>query len=134
MEVKATNDEVYAINNGIAPLSCSTNHNWKTCIWQLDENLCTFDYVFDESAITNKWIYNEVSCDPEFGPHKIIQPKNDDTGNNNTKCSIEIEQVTGDREYTCTFQRCNLEENNMCRTKVSKDCPTYSATVNVKVN
>ena len=134
MAVTATNNDLCAVYNSKTTLSCSTNHNWKICIWSFKGRTCIFEYVFDESAILNQWTYDEVSCDPKFVGHEIIKPKADDKGNNNTICSIEIKQVTFEREYTCTFLRCNLEENNMCKTKVSKDCPKYSATINVKVD
>ena len=132
----ATNDEVCAIDKGEAILSCSTKNNWKTCIWSFNRKICNFEYVFNEGAIADKWTHDEVSCDPEFGDHEFIPPENYEMGNNNTKCGIKLKQFTSYSagEYKCNFLSCNLEENNMCKTKVSKNCPVYLASINVKVH
>ena len=133
MVVKATNYDVTALNNGKQILSCTTNNNWKTCIWLYNEKECHFEYTFNDNSISNKWTYDEVECHPEFFDHEFLKPENYDIGNNNTDCRIKLKQVTFAGDYKCTFQSCNLEENNMCKTKVSKACPTYWATINVKV-
>ena len=89
--------------------------------------------MFDEV----QWKYDEVECDADFGDHEFIKPDPEisDMGNNNTECGIKMKEMAlyQSGKYQCKFQKCNIEENNMCKTKISKDCKLFSATINLKV-
>ena len=115
-------------------LSCTTNHNWKTCGWLYDEKLCQFEYAYDESDVGNEWKYDETRCDPNFGDHEFVRPIQDiDLGNKNKECRIIFKSVSYEGEYKCKFQRCNKEENDTCKTKVSANVPMFSASITVEV-
>ena len=115
-------------------LSCTTSHNWKTCGWLYDEKLCQFEYAYNESYVGNEWMYDETSCDSNFGAHEFLKPLQDiDLGNKNKECKIKLKNVTYEGEYKCKFQRCNSEENNTCKTKVSADVPMHFASITVEV-
>ena len=113
-------------------ISCKTDHNWKTCTWLYDGKSCQFDYVFNENSVRNQWTY-EKDCDAEFGDYEFKTSPGYDTGNQNKECTIKLTKVTFEGEYKCKFQKCNPEENNFCKTKIPKNSPVFSATINVKV-
>ena len=115
-------------------LSCTTSHNWKTCGWLYNEKLCQFEYAYNESDVGNEWMYDETRCDSNFGAHEFLKPlQGIDLGNKNKKCRLTLKNVTYEGEYKCKFQRCNSEENNTCKTKVSADVPMFSASITVEV-
>ena len=73
-------------------------------------------------------------CDSNFGNYEFIKPNQDiDLGNKNKECRIKLNNVSYEGEYKCKFQRCNSEENNTCKTKVSADVPMFSASITVEV-
>ena len=115
-------------------LSCKTNENWKTCLWHYDGRVCKFEYSFNESLVGIKWTYEETFCSPEFGNHTLVRPKDYEYGNKNKECRIEFDKVTVEGEYKCRLQRCNPEENDYCKTKISENSPTFEDTILVKVN
>ena len=115
-------------------LSCTTSYNWKTCGWLYDEKSCQFEYAYDENNDVSKWSYTVTTCDSNFGGHEFIKPKKDiDLGNKNKVCRITLKNVSYEGEYLCKFQRCNSEENESCKTKVSAKAPMFSASIFVKV-
>ena len=115
-------------------LSCNTSYNWKTCGWLYDEKSCQFEYSYDEKNVVNKWSYTEMMCDPKFVKHEFKKPVKDiDLGNKNKVCRITLKNVSYEGEYKCKFQRCNLEENDYCKTTVSPNVPVFSASIFVKV-
>ena len=114
-------------------LGCKTDENWKTCLWYYDGMVCKFEYSFNESLVGIKWTYEEIFCDPEFGTHKLIRPKDYEYGNINKECRIELKNVTFEGQYKCKFQRCNPEEKDFCKTKISDESPMFEDTISVKV-
>ena len=115
-------------------LSCNTSHNWKTCGWLYDEKLCQFEYAYDEKNPGNAWSYDKMMCDSSFGDHEFVKPNQDiDLGNKNKECRIRLKNVTYEGEYKCKFQRCNSEENDFCKTKVSANAPMFYASIIVEV-
>ena len=114
-------------------LTCKTDENWKTCIWYYNGRVCKFEYSFNESLIGIKWTYDEIFCDPEFGNHTLIRPKDYELGKINRECSIEFHKVPFEGEYKCKFQRCNPEEKDFCKTKISEESPMFEDTISVKV-
>ena len=113
-------------------LSCNTSHNWKTCTWQYNGKLCQFEYAYNTTG-RNEWKYDEILCDSDFGEHTFIEPQDYYFGNKNTICKIVLKSVTFEGQYVCKFQRCNQEENDFCKTKVSSDRQMFFASTNVKV-
>ena len=132
--MEAANNDVTGMINGEITLSCTTNNNWKRCIWEYDEKMCIFEYVFKENEIVKKWRYDEVECDAIFGNHEFVKPDVYDKGNNNKECKIKMKQLALDGKYQCNFQNCYQEENNTCKTQISRNCKTFSAIINLKVN
>ena len=133
MVVNATNDDITEMKTGETTLSCRTNNNWKRCIWLHNQMECIFEYAFDKNAIGSKWSYDEVECDANFGDHEFLVPEIYDMGNNNTECKIRMKQLASEGIYQCSFQNCNKEANNTCKTKISNDCPSFSAIITLKV-
>ena len=114
-------------------VSCTTNHNWKTCTWLYHGKSCQIEYAYNKTYGGNGWRYDEILCDSNFGKYTFIEPEGYHLGNKNKICKIKLESVTYEGEYVCTFQRCNQEENDFCKTKVSADRKSFSASINVKV-
>ena len=79
-------------------------------------------------------MYDETRCDSNFGAHEFLKPlQGIDLGNKNKKCGITLKNVSYEGEYKCKFQRCNSEENNTCKTKVSADVLMFFASITVEV-
>ena len=115
-------------------LSCNTSHNWKTCGWLYGEKSCQFEYAFDKNSVVSPWSYKVTMCDSNFGNYEFIKPNQDiDLGNKNKECRIKLNNVSYEGEYRCKFQRCNPEENDFCKTKVSAEARMFSASIFVKV-
>ena len=115
-------------------LSCNTSHNWKTCAWLYDGIMCKFEYAFNDSNKGNEWTYEKTLCDSKFAEHDFLKPDTYNLGNNNTLCRIQFKSVPYEGEYFCKFQRCNPEENDYCKTKVSTNNPLFTASISVEVN
>ena len=132
MNVTATRVSVFVDYEQEMTISCETDHNWKTCTWLYDGKSCQFEYVFNENIVRNPWTY-EKDCDAKFGNYEFKTSPGYDTGNQNKECTIKLTKVTFEGEYKCKFQKCNPEENNFCKTKIPKNSPVFSATINVEV-
>ena len=132
LEVTAIKNDLLVDYAGKRTLGCKTDENWKTCIWYYDGKLCKFEYSFNETLVGIKWTY-EKYCNPEFGDHKFIRPKDFEYGNENKECRIELRNVTFEGEYKCKFQRCNPEEKDFCKTKISAESPIFEDVITVKV-
>ena len=114
-------------------LSCTTSHNWKTCGWLYNEQLCQYEYVYNEKNAGNEWTYEKISSDSNCDEHTFVKPKERSLGNNNKQCKIYFKSVSYDGEYVCQFQRCNPEENGFCKSQASTKIPMFSASMFVKV-
>ena len=132
LNVTATNKLVFVDYEQEMTISCKTDHNWKTCTWLYDGKSCQFDYVFNENSVRNQWTY-EKDCDAEFGDYEFKTSPGYDTGNQNKECRIKLTKVTFEGEYKCKFQRCNLEDNDFCKTEIPKNRTVFPATINVEV-
>ena len=131
MEVTATVSDRSVDSGTEMTVSCTTSHNWKTCAWLYDGKKCQYEYAYNESR--NEWTYDKILCNSNFGDHTFVTPQDYHLGNSNMLCKITFESVTYEGQYICEFQRCNQEENNFCKTKVSADRQIFSASINVKV-
>ena len=134
MEVTALHYNVVTFVDGDVTLGCKTENNWKTCTWSYDGKYCRFEYVYKDSPVGYIWSYDEVYCDSDFSVHEFKKPEIFDQGNDNKACKIEIDKVTFGGNYKCEFQRCNIENDNMCKTKISRDCSSFSAIITVEVS
>ena len=115
-------------------LSCTTNHNWKTCGWLYDGKMCRYEYAYDKENPGNEWSYKEISCDPKFGKHELKKPESYYQGNKNKKCTIQFKSAAYEGKYLCKFQRCNPEEEDgFCKTTAPADIPMFNASITVKV-
>ena len=132
MNVTATRPSVFVDYGQEATISCKTSDNWKSCTWIYDGKTCKIEYVFNEKLVGTQWTY-EKYCDAEFGDYEFQTPQDYDLGNKNTECRIKLRSVTFEGQYKCKFQRCNPEENDFCKTNISKASPDFYATINVKV-
>ena len=134
LNVTATNDNWSVYEGEDMTLSCNTSHNWKTCGWLYDQKSCQFEYTYDENNVVSPWSYKKMICDSNFGGYDFITPnQGSDLGNKNKECRIEFKRVSYEGEYKCKFQRCNPEENDYCKTKVSPNVSVFSASIFVKV-
>ena len=133
LNVTAIRDDRSVDGENEMALTCLTDQNWKTCMWLYDGRVCKLEYSYNESLIGIKWTYEEVFRDPKFGNYEFVKPKDYENGNENKECKIRLPNVTFEGEYKCRFQRCNLEENDLCKTKVSEKSPTFENTIYVKV-
>ena len=132
LNVTATIPTVFADYGQEAAISCKTNDNWKTCTWVYDGKTCQFEYVFNEKLVGTQWTY-EKYCDAEFGNYEFETPLDFDCGNKNKECRIKLKRVTFEGEYKCKFQRCNPEENDFCKTKISAGSQMFSASIKMEV-
>ena len=133
LTVTAINDDRLVDGDEELTLKCLTDQNWKTCMWLYDRRECKLEYSFNESLVGIKWTYEEVFLDPEFGNYTFMTPKDYEYGNVNKECAIRLPRVPFEGEYKCKFQRCNPEDNDHCKTKISAEIRIFEDSISVKV-
>ena len=108
------------VENGTAfNLTCSSEDNWKRCIWKRASKRaveCEFEYVYLDDKF--KWILDKHKCDHSINGNAIIDGSEGyEKGDKNHLCQLRFQtsQFSYEDTWTCILESCKEPKQGGCK-------------------